>query len=407
MAEPISLMLSAVRVAASIGTFMEKRKARKLLEGPTNANVAQWQQDMFFVAGNMGNCLIPLGIVNTSLLPHVQGDVRSCFQSYEPAFLTIFDEELEEPLQYAVTVAMFFCAACRPVDFMYGFGHGVLNWGTGYNTNPREQVFNTFNACLTQLQIATRDVRLLTRVPEGLSQIPDSFPDKNRKKATSWLNDVFSETKKRGPPQPKDGSFTANEIIMLHTETLYHKVYENYWGASKEALYSAVYQHDAGKTLYAYLLGKQLELLPGQIFMPIGRVDYILLRWLERLDGMIFKLLPDEAFDDKHPKFKKNNRWVAEFDTRSINMVAVRDEQQVRALEQPQRRAAPPPPIPTATPLRKVVAKFDFTAEASNEISFKTGDILEVLKESTGDGWIVVRKAGREGDIPEAYIKNL
>lgn len=86
-----------------------------------------------------------LSDVNTSLLPHVRGDVRNCFQSCDPAFLAIFDEELEEPLQYTVTVAMFFCAACRPVDFMYGFGHGVLNWGTGYDTNPRQQVFNTFN----------------------------------------------------------------------------------------------------------------------------------------------------------------------------------------------------------------------------------------------------------------------
>lgn len=41
-----------------------------------------------------------------------------------------------------------------------------------------------------------------------------------------------------------------------------------------------------------------------------------------------------------------------------------------------------------------------------HEISFKMGDILEVLKEASGDGWISASREGKKGDIPESYVKS-
>jgi hypothetical protein len=52
------------------------------------------------------------------------------------------------------------------------------------------------------------------------------------------------------------------------------------------------------------------------------------------------------------------------------------------------RRPVPLPPAPPAYPaLRQVKAKFDFEAEDAGELSFKMGDLLDVIKEDEGDGW--------------------
>ncbi len=69
--------------------------------------------------------------------------------------------------------------------------------------------------------------------------------------------------------------------------------------------------------------------------------------------------------------------------------------------------APPPPPSPPPPPaysLRKVTAQFDFAARAGGQISFRSGEVLEVLRDSNGDGWLLARRGGEEGRIPEAYV---
>ena len=119
-------------------------------------------------------------------------------------------------------------------------------------------MFDLFDSCIAQLQIASRDINLLTRIPEGLSGTVLCHADKNRKKAIPWLQDGFAETRKRGPPQPKDGSFTIAEVKMLHAYNVEYGMCVNVWGSDKSALYCIVYHQDPGKLLYAYLVAGEL-----------------------------------------------------------------------------------------------------------------------------------------------------
>ena len=192
---------------------------------------------------------------------------------------------------------------------------------------PQEPVLRNIDDVIADLKAAVPRRNLLSRVPAGLSQIQMTFNNcenkKYKKTARRWLNSLFSEVRKRGPPQPKDQSFVATEVIIGFAGWSAGMGYCNIWG--KENPYWVVKsQGDPGKLIYAYTIGSQLDLLQGQILLPIDRIQYLLLVWLEGLDGMTFRLMGDDEFDDKHPKFKKSTRWVTEWNTRSINVVAVR-----------------------------------------------------------------------------------
>ncbi|XP_006816331.1 growth factor receptor-bound protein 2-like [Saccoglossus kowalevskii] len=52
----------------------------------------------------------------------------------------------------------------------------------------------------------------------------------------------------------------------------------------------------------------------------------------------------------------------------------------------------------------EALAKFDFTASADDELSFKRGDILKVLNIDYDANWYKAELDGREGFIPKNYI---
>ncbi|CAI2189243.1 4394_t:CDS:2, partial [Funneliformis geosporum] len=60
------------------------------------------------------------------------------------------------------------------------------------------------------------------------------------------------------------------------------------------------------------------------------------------------------------------------------------------------------PPPPTG---RQARALYDFEGEASyRELSFKAGDVLNVIKERLAEGWSLAERNGITGLVPEAYI---
>jgi hypothetical protein len=81
------------------------------------------------------------------------------------------------------------------------------------------------------------------------------------------------------------------------------------------------------------------------------------------------------------------------------------------AAQQPQAwpTDAKPSPFPAPTPppaysIRKVSAQFDWAARSGSEMSFRSGEVLEILRDSNGDGWLLARKGKEEGMVPEAYV---
>ncbi|KAM4604220.1 growth factor receptor-bound protein 2a [Polymixia lowei] len=53
----------------------------------------------------------------------------------------------------------------------------------------------------------------------------------------------------------------------------------------------------------------------------------------------------------------------------------------------------------------EAIAKFDFTATADDEMSFKRGTILKVLNEDCDQNWYKAEQCGKEGLIPKNYIE--
>jgi hypothetical protein len=65
---------------------------------------------------------------------------------------------------------------------------------------------------------------------------------------------------------------------------------------------------------------------------------------------------------------------------------------------------ASPMAPPTAFSGRKVLALHDFSASTETEMSFRRGDVLEILRDSSWDGWLWARNKDLEGRVPKAYV---
>ncbi|TFK76658.1 BAR-domain-containing protein [Pluteus cervinus] len=78
----------------------------------------------------------------------------------------------------------------------------------------------------------------------------------------------------------------------------------------------------------------------------------------------------------------------------------------------PAKRAPPPPPPlkpkpkPVAAP-KYVTALYDFTAQADGDLSFRTGDRIEIVKRTpSSEDWWTGRLNGQEGVFPGNYVQD-
>lgn len=69
------------------------------------------------------------------------------------------------------------------------------------------------------------------------------------------------------------------------------------------------------------------------------------------------------------------------------------------------KRGAAPPPRPPS--LRQVKAVHAFAPEQGNELGFKIGDVLDVLDDSSEDGWWEARLQGEVGAIPAISVTDI
>jgi hypothetical protein len=92
-----------------------------------------------------------------------------------------------------------------------------------------------------------------------------------------------------------------------------------------------------------------------------------------------------------------------------VKMVSPVQPQPVDNYSAPVAAPAPAyaPPAAAAAPasLGTAIAQWDFTAETPEEVSFKAGDVLDLVECVDGDEWWKVRTAsGAEGLAPSAYV---
>ncbi|KAK3938992.1 hypothetical protein QBC46DRAFT_316570 [Diplogelasinospora grovesii] len=428
----IALVFTGIMAAASMGKFMEAPEKRKVVQSrqlpgasqsapsatltPEECEVGSdtFRRDIFVVFGVLGEKLLNLGVVNEPWLPIAREEVIKCLGIKGPAFYTIFSEDMEDAMQYAVAAAMFLCAGCWPLPIYPGFGACVLNdWLWAYPGQGRvnEPETRQFDDCIALLKTASQGHDLLKAYPKGLNQMSPSYDKLESQDIVWYIDDKNSQCKKRGRPRLFDGSVitdiiwpcsTYNSQFALQNQHTY-----DYSGLSQVLRW----QQDAGRMIYGFLVGGFLDLQYGQMMEPMSEIATSILWWLYGLNGMTFKLIYQGQLDISHWKLKKKyqQRWLLEAQQA---IYALRDESRVQLRDATRLAMAsvlptslPPPP---AYSLRNVEAQFDFSSRGTGELSFQKGDVLEILRDSNGDGWLIARgKDGVEGKIPEAYVRTL
>lgn len=327
-------------VVTAAAASVEVEKFKKWKASNTWSTVESQYRNTFIVFGKMGIMLINLGIVIMEAVPAAREEVQWCLRIRGQALSPIFNKEIGKQLQYAVTIGFFFSAACWPVMIFPGYGSEMLadflwSYEMSNHTIPAE-----LKECMPPLKLASHRTRIFTSVPSDLRQLKmtlntwPSFQESN--KSERWLNRLYDEVRASGFPQPKDGSFKVTRITIPFASYRHHGFFRDAW--SEDPYYVVRDERDPGKLLYAYTEGGALNLRAGELILPIDRTDYILLSWLEGLDGMTFRLMKDEVFDNKHPQFKSTKRWVLDPTRPSINVVAVRDEIYVNEKKEAKKR---------------------------------------------------------------------
>lgn len=311
----VGVAMSGVRIAASIGNWNEIRQKRKdsqaqfaAAHGASNpvvmskVAIAAQLDEVLLVLSVLGQRLVVLDAINLAELPQAHAACRTaCGQADSGDLLEHFDT-LDGTLQYAVTAALFFCAACWPMHIYRGFGTGVLGnflWGCPhpqYNIGQRAG-FNSVDRIIAFLKSMPREVQLLTKLPHGLNRFTPSY-DKNdkmeRKKLMNAYRQFVREIEAKGHPQPRDGSF---RIVSWHipfatwNSPFTFKNSGHYWEDFLR------WQMDPGRLLHAWTIGGHLDLNYGEMMWLPSGVAECLARWLVGFTGTTFKLVPSSALD--------------------------------------------------------------------------------------------------------------
>lgn len=364
----VAVAMSGVRIAASIGSWNEARQRRKdsaaqfaAVHGPAdpavNSKVAIAAQldEILLVLSVLGQRLVVLEVINLIELPQALVACRTaCAQADSGDLLAHFDT-LDGTLQYTVTAALFFCAACFPMHIYRGFGTGVLDsflWGCPHPQYATGQVagFKSVDRMIAFLKSTPREVQLLTRIPTALSRIVPSF-EKNERNGRRRLMNAYKEFVKeiesKGHPQPRDRSF---RVVTWHIPFATWNSPFTFKNSGHYYEDFLRWQMDAGRLLHAWTIGGHLDLMNGEMmWLPAG-VAESLAGWLYGLPGTNFKLVPSSAFDYTHLKLSPATRKIM-LEEGFETVKAVRDPQaDFRMPAIPKNIFVPAPP-----PIRKLV----------------------------------------------------
>ena len=72
-------------------------------------------------------------------------------------------------------------------------------------------------------------------------------------------------------------------------------------------------------------------------------------------------------------------------------------------------RRPPPPPAPRRAPPQKTMmrALYDCAADEDGDLAFRAGDMLELVSEEPGNGWVTGRLGARVGILPSNYVERV
>lgn len=311
----VAVVMSGVRIGASIGSWNETRQKRKesqariaAVHGATNpvimskVAIATQLDEALLVLSVLGQRLVVLEVINLRELPEALAVCRTaCAQADSGDLLEHFDT-LDGILQYTVTAALFFCAACWPMHIYRGFGTGVLDnflWGCPHPqySNGQTAGFRAIDRWISFLKSMPREVHLLTRIPHGLNRLVPTYGKNERMERRRLMNaykQFVKEIEARGHPQPRDRSF---RVVSWHipfatwNSPFTFKSSGHYWEDFLR------WQMDPGRLLHAWTIGGHLDLNYGEMmWLPSGVAESVA-RFLVGLPGTTFRLVPSSALD--------------------------------------------------------------------------------------------------------------
>ncbi len=347
--QAVDLVTTGFQVAGAVSKFMEQREKRKTAEArrAAAASPAQlvapltpdelearsnaFRHDILVVMGVLGEKLLTLGAVNDQWLPFAREEVLRCLRIKGEPFRAIFEEDMEDAMQYAVTAGMFLCAGCWPLPIYRGFGACVLNewlWASPDPAYPRDNDPETtkFDDCVALLKTVPQGRDVLTRYPLGLNQMTATCnKDEKYPELAFYLEHRNKEVKKRGMPQPWDGSFFFTDIIWPWSTYDSNFALQNRFSYSFSEISNMLrWQQDAGRMIYAFTIGGFLDLQPGQMIEPTSDIASSILWWLFGFSGTTFKLIRQCDLNITHWKMKA--KYQRQWDLGLMNIYAVRDE---------------------------------------------------------------------------------
>lgn len=324
----LGVAMSGVRIAASIGTWNAARQRQKEAaarfvdaNGPANPAVtsqvatATQLDEILLVMSVLGQRLVVLEVVNFAELPQALAACRSACGQADSGDLLAHLDTLDGTLQYSVTAALFFCAACFPMHIYRGFGTGVLDnflWGCPhpqYATGPVAG-FKSVDRTIAFLKSMPREVQLLTRIPAGLSRIVPTVEKSDRIERRKLMNayrEFIKEIEKKGHPQPKDGSFRVVTWHFPFATWISPFTFKNSGHFFEDLLR---WQLDPGRLLHAWTIGGHLDLMHGEMMWLPSGIAETLARWLVGLPGTTFQLVPTSAFNYSNLKLSPATRSV-------------------------------------------------------------------------------------------------
>ncbi|KAF4631096.1 hypothetical protein G7Y89_g7039 [Cudoniella acicularis] len=222
----------------------------------------------------------------------------------------------------------------------------------------------------------------------------------------AWM-DMTSVLEEKGFPQPMDKLLPRVTTWWFPFARLGGaRLYVNY---GHERNFDA--QQDAGRYLYAWTIGNGLNLYPGDVMMICESSEGYLAQWLEGLHGVKIRCLWDRELDWSSIRYSEKTRkfWKAATGnglglTDKLPSYIICDPKLQQSMPflkkfessytQPssatqQKFHRRPPPAAPAPPAyyRHVKEKFSFKSESEEELEFAANDVLEILDDSSQDGW--------------------